>query len=166
MPDGSPLSSTTSDGPTGLGGWLVLIAIGLIATPFKLGFFVMNTILPVFEGDTWSALTVPGSESYHPLWGPLLTFELVGNCAFIVFAAALLFPFFGKRASFPKLIIIFWITNLLFVAGDAMLGNLIPFVAAQDDPTTRMEIMKTVIASAIWIPYFRISKRVKNTFVN
>jgi uncharacterized protein DUF2569 len=166
MPVRSPLSSVASDGPTGLGGWLILIAIGLIATPFKLGKFVVVDILPVFQGETWSALTVPGTETYHPLWGPLLTFELIGNCAFIAFAIALLFPFFGKRASFPKLITIFWITNLLFVGGDAMLGNLIPLVAAQDDPTTRLEIIKTVIACAIWIPYFRVSRRVKNTFVN
>lgn len=166
MPVRSPLTSVSSEGPTGLGGWLILTAIGLILTPFKLGFFVVSSILPIFEGDTWSTLTSPGSEAYHPLWGPLLTFELIGNCAFIVFAVALLVPFFAKRASFPKLMIIFYVTNLLFVVGDAMLGNLIPFVAAQDDPATTKEIVRTLIASAIWIPYFRVSKRVKNTFVN
>lgn len=151
----------------GLGGWLILIAIGLVIAPLRMGFLVFRDLLPAFSEETWSVLTTPGTEVYHKLWAPLLIFELLTNIIFIVFAIVLLVFLVQKKRLFPKLIIAYLAANLLFLVVDYFGANLIPFVANQTEALNESigEIGRGVIASAIWIPYFLKSRRVKATFV-
>ncbi len=148
-----------------IGGWLILVAIGLILTPLRLGFALFKDILPVFSAETWQVLTTPGTEAYHPSWAPLLIFELVGNIIFIIFPIVIAIFFFQKRKVVPKLIIAFLLSNLAFVGSDYFLANTIPFVASQDDPASLKELARTLVGSLIWVPYFLVSKRAKATFI-
>jgi len=148
-----------------IGGWLILVAIGLIFTPIRLLVVVVKDLLPVLSGDVWSRLTTPGTESYHALWAPLLIFEMVGNCLFILFSIIIAIFFFQKRTFVPKLIIALLLSNLVFVAIDYFAADLIPFIAAQEDMGSLIELMRVFIACLIWVPYFLVSKRVKGTFI-
>jgi len=157
---------SSTDTPKGLGGWLILPGLGLIFTPVHLLIFLYQTFLPLFQDGTWEALTTPGSEAYHHLWGPYLLFEIVGNFIFVIFSVLLIFLFFSKSHRLPKLLIIFYVSNLLFLLTDFFMGDMIPFVAAEpNDPEVIKEIAKAVMSNIIWVPYFLLSKRVKNTFV-
>ncbi len=148
-----------------IGGWLILVAIGLIFTPIRLLVVIVKDLLPVLSGDTWSRLTTPGTESYHVLWAPLLIFEIVGNCLFVLFPIIVAIFFFQKRTFVPRLIIVLLLTNLIFVTIDYFAADLIPFIAKQEDMGSLIELLRVFIASLIWVPYFLISKRVKGTFV-
>jgi hypothetical protein len=148
-----------------IGGWLILVAIGLIFSPIRLIVVLVKDLLPALSGDTWSRLTTPGTEAYHPLWAPLLLFEVIGNCLFIVFPIVIAVFFFQKRRFVPQLIIVLLLSNLVFVAIDYFAADLIPFVAAQEDMGSLVELIRVLIASAIWVPYFIVSKRVQGTFV-
>jgi hypothetical protein len=88
--------SATAEGPKGLGGWLVLPAIGLVVTPFWILVTFVRDLLPVFDGDTWSLLTTRGSAVYHPALGPLLIFEVVANIFLIVFTIYVIYLFLTK----------------------------------------------------------------------
>lgn len=157
-------SITPNNGPSGLGGWLILVMIGMILTPIRLGTFIATTLVPLYRNGTWEILTSPGSESYHPLWAPLLIFEFVVNLVFILACMALLGLFFTKSRRFPRMFIIFIAANLIFLVVDYVLGGQIPAVAAEG-PVGAVEIVRTLIAALIWVPYMLVSKRVKNTFV-
>jgi len=148
-----------------IGGWLILVAIGLIIAPLRILLFTLKDIFPVFAPQTWSVLTTPGSEAYHPLWAPLLIGELVGNLFFVFLGIVLVVLFFQRRKIVPKLVIIYLVTNLGFVIADAYVATLIPIVAQQDNTSTVKEIVRGVVSAAIWTPYFLISKRAKGTFV-
>jgi len=148
-----------------IGGWLILIAIGLIFAPIRLLVVLFKDLLPALSVDTWSRLTTPGTESYHPLWAPLLLFEILGNCLFILFPIIIAVFFFQRKRFVPRLIIVLLLANLVFVAIDYFAANLIPFVAAQEDMGSLVELIRVLIASAIWVPYLLVSKRVKGTFV-
>ena len=147
-----------------IGGWLILITLGLIITPLRIGASLFATFIPIFTGETWKTLTTPGQEAYHPLWGPLIIFELVGNASFCIWAIYLLWPYFKRKRAFPRLFIIFCLANLGFVLVDLFVAGRIPAAAALD-PETMREVIKTAIACFIWIPYFIMSKRVAATFV-
>jgi hypothetical protein len=148
-----------------IGGWLILAAIGLILTPIRIFVTVAKDLVPAFSSDVWPRLTTPGTEAYHPLWAPLLIFEMVGNCLFILFAIVIVIFFFQRRIFGPKLIIIFLLSNLVFVATDYFVADLIPFVASQEDIGSLMELVRVSVVCLIWVPYFLVSKRVKGTFV-
>jgi Protein of unknown function (DUF2569) len=151
--------------PSGLGGWLILPMLALIILPFKIGAMLMSIYFPIFSKGYWEVLTTPGSEVYHVLWAPLLMFEIVGNCLFLLASIVLLILFFQKNHRFPKLMILFLAANVVFVVIDFFAADLIPAVADEPDPESNKELMRVIAGAAIWIPYFLKSVRVKNTFV-
>ena len=158
--------STAGEESRGLGGWLILVAIGLFISPIRLAVTMMNDLLPIFQLEGyWDFLTTPESEVYHRLWGPLIVFEIIGNAFFIICSIILIFLFFTKSHRFPTLMIVFIASNFLFVISDFFLADLIPAVASEDDGEFVKEVFKTITSAMIWIPYLLSSKRVKNTFV-
>ena len=120
--------------------------------------------VPIFTEGYWEIMTTPGSEGYHPLWAPVLTFEIIGNTLFILSGIVLVILFFTKSHRFPKLLIAFYATNLLFIALDLVWASGIPAVSAMDNTDSIKELVQAIAKCAIWIPYMLVSKRVKNTF--
>jgi hypothetical protein len=151
--------------PTGLGGWLVLVAIGLVLSSLRLLVLLGQVFVPIFRDGTWAVLTTPGSEAYHPLWAPLLIFELVGNSGFIVAQLWLLVLFFRRSQSFPKLYVWMAFLNLPFILVDAWLGSFVLTDRPMIDVDTAKELARSIATIVIWVPYMRVSKRVRNTFV-
>jgi hypothetical protein len=153
------------DGPVGLGGWLVLVAIGLFVTPVRLALFLSQTFLPIFRDGMWERLTTPGPAPYHPLWGPLLIGEIAINSVFILLAIYLLFLYFRRSWRFPRLYMTLLISSLVFIVADSFAVGIVAPSQGVMDPATIAEIGKSLIVAAIWVPYMIFSKRVRNTFV-
>ena len=150
----------------GIGGWLIVPLAGLLVTPVRIFASVYKDLLAIFPEGYWDVIANPGHEMYHPLWAPLIVIELVGNSLFILFALALLVFFFNRSRLFPKLMIAFLIINLLFVVADFVLAHLIPAIAKQHDPAAVKELTLAVLSASVWVPYFWVSKRVRQTFQN
>lgn len=164
----TPEAVTTSgqqDGPAGLGGWLILVGLGTVLSPFRLGALIVQTYLPLFSDGTWEALTTPGSEQYQVLWAPLLIFELVGNAGFLLAYLVLALLFFRKSRFFPRVYIALSLLNLCFIVVDAWFASYVLTEEPMFDPDTARELTRSVVAICIWVPYMLVSKRVKNTFV-
>ncbi len=152
-------------GPAGIGGWLILVIIGLIFNPIRLLLFVVQTYPPVFTTGAWEALTTPGSEHYDALWAPLLIFEMAGNALFIIAAITLLVLLLRRSRWFPRAYIVVAFANLVFILFDAWFGSLVILDEPMFDPATLRELFRSLVAVFIWVPYMRLSQRVKNTFV-
>lgn len=151
--------------PSGVGGWLVLVGIGLVLTPIRLSAFILQTFPPIFCDGAWEILTTPGSDAYHSLWAPVLIFEILANVGFVgAYLHLLVFFFLGSRL-FPKAFITVTLINLGFVLFDAWFGSIPLAEAAVFDADTIREFSRSLVAAAIWVPYMMVSKRVKNTFV-
>ena len=148
-----------------IGGWLILVAIGMGLAPLRSLLVVGKTFLPIFLTERWRVLTTPGTAAYHPLWAPILIFEFAGNIVLIVLAVVVAVCLFQKRRILPKLMIGFLLSNLLFVAGDYVVADWIPAVARQNNPQSLRELAKILFGCLIWVPYFLVSKRVKGTFI-
>ncbi|MBL8276255.1 MAG: DUF3857 domain-containing protein [Pelomonas sp.] len=149
---------------TGLGGWLWLPMLGLVATPFTAGRALLQA-LPAMTVERWSLLTLPSTPGYHPLLPPMVLAELVVNLALMGGALLLLVLAIKRRSSMPR-VYIGWM--LLVVAGSLMeaLGALvIPAVGADWGAKEGGAMVRTWVSAGIWIAYFLRSERVQRTFV-
>ena len=156
--------------PRGLGGWLILPAFGLFFFPLQTAVLLNEVLTPFLQEGVWELLTTPGSEAYHRLGAPLVIMEILGNIALTLFDIILIFLFFSKSYRFPALYVTFVVVQLLFVATDFFLSELIlpeliPAVAAEIDTESVRALLISIVHAVIWIPYFIVSERVENTFV-
>lgn len=145
-----------------IGGWLVLIAIGLTLTPIVvLSEFLFDS--EYFSKSTWSIL-FSTSENYTLAF--YMLFELIFNSIFLIFSILVVVLFFKKRTIAPRLIIIFMAVTLLIAIIDSILGIYFSPIPATgpEKQEFKLEIIKKVIQCLIWIPYFIYSRRVEETF--
>jgi transglutaminase-like putative cysteine protease len=146
--------------PSGIGGWLALVAVALVLRPV---FLIVNLVLHganYFSQRVWLSVTVPGQQNYSPAFGPMLAFEVVANILMIVLSLLALTLFIQKRRRFPTVMI----TLLALAAGFAAIDTWV----ARSIPSSSHSLKaaaQSLGAACIWIPYFLVSRRVKNTFV-
>jgi hypothetical protein len=151
---------------SGLGGWLILVGIGVVFSPIKLVNQMKSLYVPLFQDGSIELLTNPGSEYYIPGFKPLLYGEIIVNLITFILGLFLIYLFFSKKALFPKLYIFLAVWSLFFILVDVYLGHLLfPNEVIFDRETIR-DTFAALFTVLIWVPYMRMSKRVKATFVN
>ncbi|WP_157794012.1 DUF2569 domain-containing protein [Paenibacillus donghaensis] len=152
-------------GPSGLGGWLVLVQIGLIITLFRVTLQLLNYNLPSFNAEYWDVLTSKQGELYHPLWGPMIVFETASNLLLLLFSVFSLVLFYRKKATLPRMIILLFCGNLLIGIIDYIFLLNIPLLRETGQGSSIRDLVRAALICATWVTYFRKSERVENTFV-
>ena len=148
---GEGTTSAVDPARVGIGGWLILPAIGFVLGP------IIGVVVLIAAFAMFSDVEAAG-------YGGIYALEFVvhvGLLAFLIYAAT---RFFGKRSDAPSVII-----ALLIVSLGASVVLLVIELGAGAEVfaiETGKQLVREVIGAAIWIPYFRVSKRVKATFVN
>jgi hypothetical protein len=143
-------SSNVDPKLVGIEGWLVLPAIGLILGP------IVAVVSLVIALGLFEDVSDAG-------YGGLYLFNIlvsVGLLTLLIYAAT---RFFGKRANAPSVMI-----TLLMVQVVAAVVCLVLALMAEAESFAVEDgkaLIRGLIGAAIWIPYFRVSKRVKATFV-
>lgn len=152
----SELKDKTSD-KEGIGGWLVFVLLGLIVTPIRIGITLFTDFFPMVNDEFLMSI--------YPSLKAVIYTELIGNISFIIFAIVLLILMLLKDRRFPKLMIIFYITNTIFVVGDAIyVSEVLDLEVLSGDDSSLKEIARAVIGTFIWVPYLLMSTRVRLTF--
>jgi hypothetical protein len=147
-----------------IGGWLILYAVGLVLYPAQTLFLLVTVLLPAVFSDNWAALTSPTNPGYHTLWAPLVIFEFAGSIGFFLCSIFIVIFFFQRRRWVPKLVIFFLIANVIFVGTDYFIINFFLIRTNSVNVNATINFVRTVVAGAIWIPYFMFSSRVEKTF--
>ena len=151
---------------SGLGGWLILVGLGVVISPFRLLGEITQNHVPMFNDGTYETLTTPGTALYHPFWSTFIWGEIVINTFVVIASIALIVVFFSKKKIFPKFYIGLVSFSYLFILVDAMLIKVVMPNADIFDVDTVKELIRGLFAAVIWIPYMLFSKRVKVTFIN
>jgi hypothetical protein len=149
----------------GIGGWLLLPAFGLLVAPFRL-LMDLSRLLPSYATDNWTQLTTVGGDAYHAMWAPVLLFELANTMGYLVFMSLLLVMFFQKRRVVPLFYPVLLGSNVLIQGIDIALVQSIPSAASAVTGKDWGELLRGALFFAIWASYFRMSQRVKATFVH
>lgn len=153
------------DNLKGLGGWLILVGIGVVVAPIRLIYEYGPMYYSIFTDGSFEVLTTPGTEAYNSLWGPLLIGEALGNTFLVLASIYLVYLFFTKHYLFPKIYIAIILFSLVFITLDAWVGSLVITDEPMFDPATTKEFTRSLVGAVIWIPYMLVSKRVKATFI-
>lgn len=140
-----------------IGGWLIIPAIGLCLTPLILVYALANPENNFFNQQVWDELQATGQYGLLSL----VIFELSFNIVFLFFTGLLILQFFQRRTSFPRLIIFFYAINFGVVLFDSLA---LYYISGDSLSESAKDIAKSLLAAAIWIPYFIKSERVKETF--
>lgn len=144
----------------GIGGWLILVALGVVLTPVTLLFSMVKTYLPLFTTPhIWEILQT------QPRLHALVMFEAASNIIFFLISLALLYLFFQKKRSFPTFYIIFLVLHAVVLVADLVFAYIIVPNATMS-PQLMAAALRSVVGAMVWIPYMLLSRRVKVTFVN
>lgn len=150
----------------GINGWLLLVGLGIIISPFLIVYTVYPVYEEIFSTEIWEVLTNPAYEAYNPLWAPIIYAEVAVNGFMLLVWLYVAYLFFTKRRSFPKWYIFIMIFGLVFLLLDAWAYTWVVPDEPMFDPSTLKELTRSLIGTFIWVTYMFVSKRVQVTFVN
>jgi hypothetical protein len=153
-----PLFSTSKD-LEGLSGWLVLVAIGLVVSPFVMLYTIVTVNLPFLTDSRYQPYL-----SNHPAFAALAVFEVITNIIFIAGVLALAFLFFTKRTAFPTFMILYLATQCWVILFDTIAVHIL--VPSANLSASYASVARSLIGALVWIPYFVVSQRVKATFTH
>jgi hypothetical protein len=147
-----------------IGGWLILVAFGVLTRPFYLLFSLYPMYREMFTPEKWEILRTAGRMAYGPFFIPFIYTELIIKILFLLATLYQIYLFVTKDYRFPRFFIVLLAASLTFILIDAWIGGIIIEEPIFDSETIG-EIMRVVLPSIIWIPYMIYSERVKETFV-
>jgi len=159
------MSSNTKE-PSGLGGWLALVILGMFATLVHVTWMLCQLHLPLVLNGTLAKLSDPQHPAYHPLWVPLFCVEVLANLSTLALTVVVLVLIFKRSRFAPAAAIALYVYGVVLLVGDYLMWQLIPAMRAQPvDPSVIRELGRSIVVTLIWVPYFLRSRRVRNTFV-
>jgi hypothetical protein len=146
LDDDDELEATNS-GPAGIGGWLLIPALTLVSVAFATSSSILDQELAAVSLEI-----------------------LAGNALLTVGSVVLLALFFQRSRHLPGLMVVFYVVlvavaTLEYVAVDRLLLGVTPEIAEREAKLVNDGIRISVASAILWIPYFLVSRRVKNTFV-
>ncbi len=149
-----------------IGGWLVLVAIGITITPIRTILELYREFDNFFSTATWMYIIKDHSNFTELFNSLLIIIEIIYNSAFLVFSILIVVLFYSRRTILPRLFIIFYIVTFIFILTDTILAlNLNESMYSEvEKMQSYQEIGRSFISMEIWVPYFLVSKRVKSTF--
>lgn len=143
-----------------IGGWLILIGIGLCLSPFRVLYDLIADTTYI-SGD-WLAYF--GMPNFSLGLGFLLFLETITNAALVVFFPLAIILFFQRRSSFPKVYAYFLIGYLLITIIDYLMATALIDNQREIDSFTPT-LVRMFITTCLIAPYLLMSERVKETFV-
>jgi hypothetical protein len=133
--------------PSGIGGWLLLPAFGLLAAPLVTA---ASVLLDLAAWDPYVAGDVKA----------LLAGEIFFLSAMVAFQIYVAVAFFQRKTLAPDLV-----CALLLVRAVFHLMDWLAVGAVMRSTPSPNHVFGSAIAAVIWIPYFQWSRRVQATFV-
>lgn len=135
-------------------GWLTLPALGLFLSPFKQIAELLSTWQLIHSGAGRSALAIVEGLRFA------IFAELALGAVYLLLTVYVSWIFLKRKRTTPVAFMALMLALLAYtVIDEFVLGRIVgglPDTAA---------ILRSGVCCAVWIPYFGLSKRVKNTFV-
>jgi transglutaminase-like putative cysteine protease len=146
-----------------IGGWLALLCLGLLFSPFTITYQLFQSDL--FNLNIWKPISNSGLPSYNLFYCILILAEIFFNIVLICFSVLLINLFFKQRSSTPRLIAVFYLINIVGLVLDTLISKHLNLSTELDDQAAFRDISFTIVKAAIWVSYLFLSERSRKTFV-
>jgi Protein of unknown function (DUF2569) len=159
-PPPSPVPNNTE--LQGVGGWLYVLALALLASALKTAVVGLPILSILFGDGKFLTFFDATSSAYNPAHGVFIAIEILGNTFFIGWSFYCISLLMQKDPEFPDQTKLFFGASLVFHVADLVLGG-----ALFKSPVTSKEIgnaAKALLESTAWFTYLTTSQRVRNTF--
>ncbi|MGB6871428.1 MAG: DUF2569 family protein [Acidobacteriaceae bacterium] len=153
----------------GIGGWLVLILLGLVAGPFILGRDIWTDYRSLTgPGHLFIGLRFPGLPS-------LIGFELFANLFLVLGLPLLIIFFFREDHRFPRMYQLWLGISLAARMAEYTLSLRVGAQAGWEGASQVIanlhgklvvNVLQGLLAAVVWISYLQVSRRVRATFIN
>jgi hypothetical protein len=143
-------------GAVGIGGWLSLLAIGVVVTPFTYAYIAF-----VYGRALHHAVS---SQSIHlnQTWVLAMQYVIGSSFFMAVYSGAVAWFFFAKKRHAPLMMISVYVLALVNVLMKYGLTDRLP--QTQDQIASPTAVVRTCLVGAIWTVYLLNSDRVAATF--
>jgi hypothetical protein len=155
----SAASGSADQELTGIGGWLILVAISLVVNPLQMLRTLLVVDLPFLAHSSHDSFL-----NAHPPNAILAAFEITSESALLLVLLLLNYLFYRKSKRFPPLMIGLLIANFAYRAINHF--SLVSLHPGLNHAKGAQALVLMAISAAVWIPYFLRSRRVELTFVN
>lgn len=158
------LDQTKPAGPVGIGGWLILPMIGFVGT---IGLTLKNLVEAYQQREGLEIIFSSSAAGFGEMRVAVVA-SLIGGLVVIASALASLVLIAKKHRMLSRVATVHYVfllaASLCELWGDNVISRVIPGTGS--DPNAVRDVVRTAFAASIWIPYFNLSKRVRNTFTN
>ncbi len=150
-----------------IGGLLLIPFIGFHLAPMMIIYQTVDFISAL--SGVWSFFTDPTSQLFNPLIAAIFVAQIFSNFILAVWALLILYLFYSYSKYVPKAAVYYYFVSLFFMVVDYgvvvfILGDIYPKATDEVIAQVGPQLIISIIAACVWIPYFIYSKRVKNTF--
>jgi hypothetical protein len=154
-----------------IGGWLILVGIGIFISPITLSWEVFQLYREEFNVNYFFYFFDTASDYYEPLRGYYMIVTNFGNMFFIVSSIFMILLYLNRVSSFRIYYPYFRLLNLFFLIVDLIFIYAFTDTALSHDDSVLVKsqiasIGKMAVQCLIWIPYIWYSDRSRHTFVN
>lgn len=151
--------------PLTIGGWLVLLGVGIVLAPFLVLLNLTTLWRDVFASGAFDIMSDTTSPDYDPLWPVVLVGELAFQVMMFLATLLLAASFFRRKWAFPRL---YLGVNLMALTANlvdiAAVRHLLPELPLFDGATVQT-FASLAISLLIWTPYLFLSDRARRTFI-
>ncbi|MBS9437612.1 DUF2569 domain-containing protein [Photorhabdus noenieputensis] len=124
----------------------------------------MLTLLTIFLLGKTINTTPQFYNSLPDHWQLLIIFEITPNALLSLLTIITVIFFLKKSKKAPRLCVLFYLSNSIIQGITVFLiVNVLSLPISYDNI---LPSLRPIITTAIWVPYFMVSIRVKRTFVN
>ena len=152
-----------------IGGWLVLLGIGVTLNPLLLLYAVYSEYSTEMNVNYLVYFFDPESSYFNPIKGYYAYFIAAANTCLFVFSILIVIVFFQKKTQFRLYFVIFRTFNSVFLIVNLII--LYQFYGDSTDISERVllnkettSMIKVLVQSCIWVPYIWFSERSRFTF--
>lgn len=148
----------------GLGGWLIVVCLGLIYTFFTAITGVYLNWSMFQDGTVASLSEISG-------YSTLMGIELIVYVVIVILIGYLFLIFFKKKKDFPRFFIYYAIFIVAFAILDFISLNSLSLPGGSEqlmqeiNSESMVVIVRNIVFALVWVSYMKKSERVKLTFI-